>query len=241
MEQTFLRRLNADIRRLVEEIEAFAGTEIEVRPAPAPTRPGEREPKAAVLIASEHRATLLCRTDQEPPPQAVLHELLHLQRYWVERVPQFVPAADPDGEKTKIAHEVENALEHLIIIPREAGYGFNPYPAWNERARANWGAYPWPAVTEAWARRKHGLLSYLTTSFLVTDAQLKRLADEALAAERLLLEAQKFSQRITRVLTSKERCLSTAVRFLRIPREDAAMAYLDIKQRKLSHQPLPWR
>ncbi len=241
MQQDFRQRLTAAIRRLVEEIETFAGTEIEVRPTPAPTQATERQPKAVVLIASEQGATLLYRPEQEFPPQAVLHELLHLQRYWMERIPQLVAAVDPDGEKTRIAHEIENALEHLIIIPREAGYGFNPYPAWNERARGNWGAYPWPEVTAPWARRKHGLLSYLTTSFLVTDAQLKRLADEALTEERLLVEAQKFSQKIARVLTSKERCLSTAVKFLRIPRHDAAMAYLDIRQKQLSQRPISAR
>lgn len=241
MRQDFLQRLNADSQRLVEEIETFAGTEIDVQAAPTPTQPTERQPKAVALIASEQGATLLYRSEQEFDAQAVLHELLHLQRYWMERVPQFIPVADPNGEKTKIANEIENALEHLIIIPREAGYGFNPYPAWNEKARGNWRAYPWPDVTEPWARRKHSLLSYLTTSFLVTEAEIKQLADESLTQEALLLEAQKFSKKITRVLTSKEQCLGTAAKFLRIPRNDAAMAYLDIKARKLSHRPIPWR
>ena len=150
-----------------------------------------------------------------------------------------MPVADPQGDKTKIANQIENTLEHLIITPQEARYGFDPYVSLNETARHNWQAYPWSDITETWARRKMGLLSWLTTRLLVSDGDVKALARECLQKEGLFEEAENFAAKIERSMSSKERCISTAVRFLRIPRNETEMIYLDVKNKRLERKPVP--
>ncbi|MDH3670485.1 MAG: hypothetical protein OES46_04905 [Gammaproteobacteria bacterium] len=238
MKSSFLDKLGADIKRLVEEIEDFSSTEIQVRPTPTPTNESAQSPKAIALIASEHGATLLCRDAGDFQPQAVLHELLHLRRYWIDSVPQILPVDDPDGEKIKLANQIENTLEHLIIVPQEREYGFEPYAYYREATRKNWQAYPWPAISEPWARRKNCLLSWLTTYFLVRDPTIKQSAKRRLEQEGLSSEAERFSQKIERVLSSKEQCISTAIRFLQIPHQQATMVYLDIKNQRTIRKPV---
>lgn len=239
MEKRFLEKLNSETQLLVRKIEDFASTEIEVRPTASPSNQSAANPKAVALLVSEKGATLLYRDEQEFRPQTVLHELLHLRRYWIDFVPQIVPLEDPYGDKTKIANQIENTLEHLVIVPKEAEYGFEPYSEYNETARKHWESYPWPDVSESWARRKNCLLSWLTASFLVTDTGVKTLAERSLKKETLLDEARNLSDKIERVMNSKEQCISTVIRFLRIPRHEATMAYLDIKKKSFVRKPIP--
>lgn len=239
MQQAFLQRLTSETQDLVREIEAFATSEIELRAAPAPSNQTTGAARAVALIASETGATLLYRGEEEFQTPAVLHELLHLRRYWIDYVPQLVPVADSQGDKIKIANQVENTLEHLIITPQETRYGFDPYVSLNATTRQNWQAYPWSDITESWARRKMCLLSWLTTQLLVIDEDVKALARKCLEKEGLLGEAENFAAKIERSRSSKERCISTAVRFLRIPRAETEMIYLDVKNKRLVRKPVP--
>ncbi|MFQ5935315.1 MAG: hypothetical protein ACE5LB_02750 [Acidiferrobacterales bacterium] len=239
MEQRFFQRLSAELQNLVQELEDFAGVEIEVRPKPTPTGETTAKSKAVALISSEKGATLLCRSEDHFTTQAVLHELLHLRRYWIDFVPQLVPIDDRGGDKTKIANEIDNALEHLAIFPQEAEYGFEPYADLNRAARTLWESYPWNEITEPWARRKSCLLAWLTTVCLVTDDAVKTLARDCLEKEGLLDEAENFSDKIRQLHDSKERSIGTAVRFLQIPHDEAEMIYFDVKQKKRVKKPIP--
>lgn len=239
MESNFLARLGVEIQRLVEEIESFASTEIAVRPTPTPTSESLQSPKAITLVASEHGATLLCRDLNDFRPQAVLHELLHLRRYWIDFVPQILPVDDPDGDKIKLASQIENVLEHITIAPQEQRYGFEPYASYRETSRRTWESYPWPNIDEPWARRKNCLLNWLTTCFLVQDPGIRRSAERCLEQEGLSSDALSFSQKLERVLNSKEQCISATVRFLQIPRQQATMVYLDINNNRVIRKPVP--
>lgn len=239
MEKVFLEKLGADLQGLVKEIEDFGATEIQVRPTPAPASESTQSPKPVMLVASEQGATLLCRDVNNLRPQSVLHELLHLRRYWIDFVPQILPVDDLDGEKTKLANQIENTLEHIIIIPKEREYGFEPDASYRETSKRNWETYPWPNIDEPWARRKNCLLNWLTTYFLVQDQAIRQSAERCLKQEGLLGEAENFAHKIERVLDSKEQCIGAAIRFLQIPRQEAAMVYLDIRSQKTIRKPVP--
>lgn len=172
---------------------------------------------------SPKEATILLRSKDVFPPHDVLHELLHIERLWVEGIPQLMPRHDPKGARGRIATDIENALEHLVIVPREAHYGFDPYPYWNETARRNWGSYPWPAMTDPWMRRKACLLGWLTVSRLVNEEEVRSHVEECLCQEGgpdLLAEAKRFSARIGEKLASKPHAQSAVLRFLEIPITD---------------------
>lgn len=239
MERVFLEKLSTEIQGLVREIEDFAVAEIQVRPTPTPTRESAQPPKAITLITSENGATLLFRDAGEFQPQPVLHELLHLRRYWIDFAPQIRPVDDPDGEKIKLASQIDNTLEHIVIAPKERDYGFESYASYDQTCRSQWETYPWPSIEEPWARRKNCLLSWLTTYFLVRDPAIKQAGERCLEQEGLSSEATNFSQKIERVLGSKEQCIGAAVRFLQIPHQEAIMVYLDIKNKTTIRKPVP--
>ncbi|MFQ5995106.1 MAG: hypothetical protein ACE5K1_08410 [Acidiferrobacterales bacterium] len=239
MQQRFFQRLSGGVQQLVQELENFAGVEIDVRPAPVPSGETAANPKAVILAASEEGAALLYRNEDAFGPRLVLHELLHLQRYWIDCVPQLMPVSDPDGDKTRIANEIENTLEHLVIVPREAAYGFDPYSFYRESATKSWETYPWPDIKESWARRKTCFLNWLTATLLVKEDEITSLAERSLNQEGLYEEAKRFSDKIGEVVNSKERCISTVVRFLRIPRNEAALGYLDIRNKSFVKRPIP--
>jgi hypothetical protein len=66
-----------------------------------------------------------------------------IQRYWIEHAPQLEPLLNHESN-WDVTGRIENVLEHLVIVPREANFGFAPRPQWDEVARREWGAYPWP-------------------------------------------------------------------------------------------------
>ncbi len=239
MEKGFLEKLGVEIQRLVQEIENFAATEIRVSATPTPSSKSGQSPKTLALMSSETGATILYRDTEDFQPQTVLHELLHLRRYWIDFVPQILPVDDPDGEKIKLANQIENTLEHIIIAPKEQGYGFESYASYHETSRRTWEAYPWRSIDEPWARRKNCLLNWLTTYFLVRDPAIRQSAERCLEQEGLSSEAANFSQKIEHVLSSKEQCISTAIRFLQIPRQEVTMVYLDIKNQRTIRKPVP--
>lgn len=241
MQSRFLDKLSVEIQHLVEEIESFASADIAVHATPAPTQESVQSPKAITLIASERGATLLYRDLEDFRPQAVVHELLHLRRYWIDFVPQILPVDDADGERTKLANQIENVLEHIIIVPQEQQYGFDPYASYHETSLRTWQSYPWPHIDEPWARRKNCLLNWLTISFLVQDPATKRSAEQCIEREGLLSDALSFSQKIERVRYSKEQCIGAAIRFLQIPHQQATMVYLDIRNHDAIRKPIPLR
>ena len=113
----------------MNEIENFAKREIQVELDPRPVSPTEPNPDRPASQTNHNRATIFIRSEESFQPQGILHELLHIHRYWVEAVPQVMPAKGDRNtdESWRITSQIENTLEHLVIVPREADYGFEPY------------------------------------------------------------------------------------------------------------------
>lgn len=237
MNSRFKELLPGNVQRLVDEIEDFASLQVEVHPNLRPLSSTEPNPDTLGCKVSESRAVIYYRKEEHFLPQAVLHELLHVRRYWVEQVPRILPVEN--GERARITSQIENTLEHLVIVPREENYGFEPYVFWNETARKNWMRYPWPDITSAWARRKNCLLGWLTVNYLVRDQGVRKAAEEVLRKEGLLLDAQNFAAKIQRVLLHKPRAISAVTRFLVIPQGEAQLVYFDVRNRKRLVESIP--
>lgn len=202
----------------------------------------QTEPNPGRLSSSANHdaATIFTRSEDVFPPHGVLHELLHIRRYWIEAVPQVMPTrGDEDSsERWRITSQIENALEHLVIVPMEADFGSDPYPYWNETVKKNWSRYPWPEIQDPWARRAICLVGSLSARFLVNETRVRDLAESCIAKEGLLVEARRFHEKIARVLNSKPAAVSAVLRFLRIPFEEVALVAFDVRQRKRVPIPL---
>lgn len=238
MHTFFKAQLPSDIAALVERIESFATREIAVEVDTRPVSPTSPNPDSLIARVTPTEAAILLRSREIFPPHDVLHELLHIERMWVERVPQLVPI-HPHNTRRMIATDIENALEHLVIVPREANYGFDPYPYWNETSRRNWAEFPWPAMNDPWWRRKACLLGWLTVFYLVNDPEIKTHVEGCLRKEGLLDEARRFSTRIGEKLDSKPHAQSAVLRFLQIPKTDFVSVRIEVKNGTHEEIPLP--
>lgn len=227
---------------LLKEIEDFAGLEItfERRDEPVPaTVPNPDTPTNSI---SHDGATISIFKDVITP-SGMTHELLHIYRYWIEAVPQVMPIKNKGGSadngRWATTSSIENALEHLVIVPMEKNYGVYDGEFWNEISRVNWGKYPWPSNTDPWSRRKDCLILWLSCMEIVTDGAVRDLARDCLVKEGHLDEAQKFHEKIMKTLMDKPKTLSTVMRFLKIPLNEVLLVTLDIRKRERIYAKLP--
>jgi len=137
-----------------------------------------------------------------------------------------------------ITSSIDNDLEHLIIVPREAIHGFNPFSYWAKTHRILWRRYPWPEVNEPFARRKNLLTGSVAAFNLTKDAEVISLVRECLSKEGMLKEALLFNKRITDVLHSKEKMLRLTVEHLGIPKSDVRLLYIDIRGQQVRYSAL---
>lgn len=105
--------LPGELQATVKEVEQIAGCEIAVVPDPAAN---EFDNLAIGVVDGVGTATIAFR-GQSISRCALLHEVLHVKRYWLDAVPMLRPT-------TRLRYEVEaqminEFIEHLIIIPEE--------------------------------------------------------------------------------------------------------------------------
>lgn len=224
-----------NVLSLMDNIEAFAGTYISIERNPYPLSKTDPNPLAPASMANHTKGTIYLRDIENIDANGILHELLHINRWWVEQIPQVLANSN---ENVPVTSSIENALEHQIIIPRETDYGFDPYPYWNETARLNWERYPWDGMDIPAARRKNILLGRLGLR-LVTDQSVVDLAKSCIEQEGLTAEAEKFDARIASLIASKPRAISCVFRFLNIPMAEAHLVYFDIRNQNRLKRPIP--
>lgn len=232
-----LESLPPAVRALLDEIESFAGQVVRFEKNPFPISQTNPNPLAPALACNNVSARVMLREGSLQDAQGILHELLHLRRFWVDGIPQLVPKVDNEGN-WGVTGSVENDLEHLVIVPREADYGFDPYPYWNATLTENWARYPWPEMTNKWARRKNLLLGWLSVAKICNDQALEEHARACLAKEGMLAEAQRFVTRVSKALPDKAKALAEVVSTLRIPRDDVRLLYIDIRTGTARYEPV---
>lgn len=169
--------------KLLKEIEDYAGkrvdfldgTHLDMGPASA----AARQAQAAAYVTHEHAKVYF---NAEPVLHGVVHELLHIQRTWCERVPVVSPRLD-HPENWRTAGEIESVIEHMAIISKEAYYGLSNI-FWIEKDREFWSACPW-GITDQFTRRMFFLIGWLHSSESVKEPTVIEQAEVCLRAEGL--------------------------------------------------------
>ncbi len=231
--------LPENILTLMDDLEAFAEQKIAFSVATTAPAPNDPNPDGPAAHITHLGAAIVLGSTEVIQPQGILHELLHIQRYWIEQQPRLLPAStDASRSNVQITSSIDNAVEHLVIVPRESDFGFEPYSHWNATMGALWARYPWPDMLTPFARRKNTLMGWLSTD-LLTDASVVEHMRNCAAEEGLLYEAEKFRSKMRLLLADKPRMLACVVRFLGIPRSDVRLVYMDVKRRQLSEQAVP--
>jgi hypothetical protein len=118
MKPRFFAMLPGELQAVVREVEQLAGCEIAVVPNAAAN---DFDSLAFGVDGGLCEATIAYRGDS-PSRCAIVHEVLHLKRYWLDAVPMLRPttsfglaAARHEAEATVL----NDFIEHLVIIPEE--------------------------------------------------------------------------------------------------------------------------
>ena len=130
LREQVLPQLPAIVRALLEEIEEFAGLQVDFDPYTFPPRPNAFNPRAPAMAVAPDGATIYLHDFDAVDLHGVVHELLHIRRYWSDGVPMIQPARNGEANRNAMQN-IENGLEHLVIVPQEATFGLDTAGYWN--------------------------------------------------------------------------------------------------------------
>jgi len=121
MQTEYLDLLSEPVQQFILEVEKSAGVYINVIPdiklnEGGPAGQGNLEINIKALSIQ-----LFVPTNGYFPDGAVRHEVLHMQRFLIERVPKLVLAENARWDKgiSNQLVNLDNAIEHLLIVPVE--------------------------------------------------------------------------------------------------------------------------
>jgi hypothetical protein len=205
MKAEFRNQLPAAVLPLVEEIEDAAGCEILVQQKPemvTPQEAGFADVDGRYHPVVRYRESFGCDDGPEgiyrEPYAIATHELLHHQRYFVERVPLMgwarelavIPGCTDlmrDGQlRLFSATWMESALEHLVIEQRMPQYGFAPP---NYDGHGSWWSERTLQLQSPVAQRWGYLTMWLPTRYFASRGVRAR-AERSLERDGLLRSAE---------------------------------------------------
>ncbi|MGF6369736.1 hypothetical protein OKW40_002486 [Paraburkholderia sp. RAU6.4a] len=149
----------------------------------------EVDPARGATVAchvDERGATLLVSRQEFFQPAPVMHELLHMRRFLVDGVPQIVVNEDYNDWTPELERgltNLDNGLEHLVIVPEEIlrfpvrrQYWAGVMARKLEEIRVN------PLNPDD--RRRHALVNWLFIHHVLMDEAQRQAADSLLSFGR---------------------------------------------------------
>jgi hypothetical protein len=200
----FLAMLPRELQAAVQEAEQLAGCEIAVVPDAAANRFDNLALRVDAGVCS---ATIAYR-GESISRCALLHEVLHMKRYWLDAVPILRPTARHRYEFE--AQTVDDLIEHLIIIPQERHFA-------EAESNEHWSSVmaklaELPRVgsrssqAEVEALQRNLVLQRAMMDIALPALDHTRLYDR-LRDENLLEASTAFVDRLRKMLDNKERAL----------------------------------
>lgn len=229
MDSSYFDRLPADIQEIVEEIETAVDFEIgiEVREPEEEARRRGRSPlKCEVDL---HGARIITPAADHFPDSSVLHELLHIRRFLVEKVPRltFCENYDPWSPEFESAlTSLDNGIEHLIIVPQELARNSERKNYWVEVIRRALSDLRTDRLSID-DRERLTLRDAMFVTTVLKDPQLA--ADFGVLVEQLDISerANALSGVVGTALHSKEQLAKAFITQLRIPFGPVCLEYID--------------
>ena len=229
MQTEYLDRLQQAVQAFVQEVEYGAGVTIEVNRVAELNTGGPTGQGKLKIDIEAHCVRLMAPTNGYFPNGGVRHEMLHVKRLLVDGVPRLAlsETVDLDPQFENALTTVDNALEHLVIVPIELGY--------HPERRAHWEA----AMQRTWCvdfQREHNQLDRRVSACLhwtflrhvLPDSPLVDSAIIAMEACDLRSEANDFCDQLIPLLNDK---LSVVQLFFSwfsdIPKNKVAVEYLN--------------
>lgn len=228
MQLVYRSRLGQAVQTFIDEVEAESGLAIEVFEDASLNSGGPAGQGKLKVDIEAGRVRLYAPTNGYFPDGGVRHEALHVHRFHVEGVPRLVLAEDvdwaPDFERALV--RVDNALEHLIIVPIELHH--------HPERRAHWEAVMarvWKvdlaAAPSALDRRIGACLHWTFLRHVLPDSPAVAIAIAFMEAHELRAEADSFGDEAVSRLADKLSVIQMFFDWFRdVSRTRAAVEYL---------------
>lgn len=134
MQTEYLALLSETVQQFILEVEKGAGVYIKVIPDLRQNEGGTTGQGKLAVVINAQSIQLFAPTNGYFLDGAVRHEVLHVQRFHVDGVPKLVLSESEDWDKdfSDGLGALDNAVEHLVIVPVELRY--------HPERRAHWEA-----------------------------------------------------------------------------------------------------
>ncbi len=233
MDKTYLNKLPKNIATMVHEIELFIGDEIQ-------TKIDDSRKDILACEVNQKGVSILLPEAGYFPNAAVMHELLHIRRFCIKKVPQIKVCESSDLWTPQLETgltKLDNTLEHLIILPEE----FRLYPErinyWKSRTQKALDCFDF--INNLRDDQERIALEYwvFIQNIFADDNlvnQAKALIDKLDIADR----ANKFFHAVNSSINSKVQLVKICFKHLRLPLSIGCLEYLDLKNKKFYEKPL---
>jgi hypothetical protein len=225
MQPDYLARLPPQVQAFVHEVEADAGIDIEVAEEAGLNDGGpEGEGKLRIKV---HRnpVRLEAPTNGYFPPGGVVHEVLHMRRARVDGVPLLVGSDDCDPDLEQGLFHMDNALEHLAIVPEELARNPERLDHWLAVMRSKW-SVDLPKLAGHPAQRIWELVHWVFVREVLAGTDAIDTARALLAATGLQAEADAFADQLLAGLADKPKAVQLCMEHFGLPKAAARLEYL---------------
>lgn len=229
MQQVHLSRLSPDLRAFVQDVETQSGLVIQVSLDADLNTGGPFGNGKLKVDIDVNTVTLHAPTNGYFPDGAVRHEVLHVRRIHVEKVPRLSLAEHvnlaPEFEKGLV--QVDNALEHLAIVPTELALHPERREHWEAVMHRVW-THDIPNEQSSLGQRVGACLNWTFLRLVLPDSPMVAAAGSWLNDQQLRTEADAFCDAVQLALPDKVAVTATFFnKFSEIPRHQAALEHMD--------------
>jgi hypothetical protein len=222
MEDIYLNLLDRNTRSLTQEIELNISSEIKIKVD------ASRAGKLACEI-DQYGGTILIPEPGYFPNESVYHELLHIRRLCVFKVPRIQVCEAYDGWTPELANgltSLDNDIEHFIIVPDELNMYPNRETYWISEVEYLFNNYDQLGLIQDDQERRV-LINWAFAQHVFLSNDLAEKANFALTKIGVNDRASKFLSEILESLDEKEILVQTFFKNLRIPFDVGCLEYLD--------------
>ena len=228
MKLKILEVLPNNVKELAERIEEYSGTKIGITDKMDQRLIKNVNSPALAITINEKKADLVILDKTKYNAQSVLHELLHLERFWIKGIPQFIAKDDKNQHLTST---IDNQIEHIFIVPEEEKYGYERYSYWNEVYRESFSKFP-PKDIQMFSLKGQCIFGLIHSKILVNDKNIQSLITSKIRDVGLLQFSKNAERFLMKNINDKEKTIKAIVSILEIPIKDVQLKYIDIKNRK---------
>jgi hypothetical protein len=229
MQPEYLNNLSENLATLVQHTEERAGIEITVVLDPKRSFDNPNEPEPMACEIDEYGARLLIGNSAYFPEASVFHELQHICRILLERVPRIVVCEGFEYWSPKLdaaMTQLDNNLEHLIIVPRE----IEIYPI----RRAHWENSIQRMLNRLAGNELHSddrvrfaMLAWVLVHHITPKQALQDSAGLVLRTLRIEDRAEQYLEAVSLAVASKEQLVRITFDYFALPTNAGCLEYLN--------------